>query len=73
MANNDREIENAVSNMLERYGADTLKEIDLRIMELESRNQIEAAQLWRAIRERVEVLADTSIHGTLQQPLPGLA
>ena len=59
MASNDKDIQNAASNMIERYGANALKEVDLRILELESRNQLEALQLWRAIRESVELLMDT--------------
>ena len=55
MASNDREIEKAASNMLERYGVNALREIDLRILELESRDQPEAVRLWRAIREKVEL------------------
>jgi hypothetical protein len=64
MANKDKEIKNAASNMIERYGANALKEVDLRILELESRNQLEALQLWRAIRESVELLMDTPTDGT---------
>ncbi len=64
MASNEKEIQNAASNMLERYEANALKEIDLRILELESRNQLGALQLWRAIRERVELLMGTPTDGT---------
>jgi len=64
MASNDKEIQKAASNMLERYGANALKEVDLRIMELESRNQPEALQLWREIRESIELLMDTPTDGT---------
>jgi plasmid stabilization system protein ParE len=64
MASNDKEIQQAASNMLERYGANALKEVDLRILELESRNQLEALQLWRAIRESIERLMDTPTDGS---------
>jgi len=64
MASNEKEIQNATSNMLERYGANALKEIDLRILELESRNQLEAMKLWREIRARVELLMDAPTDGT---------
>ncbi len=64
MASNEKEIQQAASNMLERYGANALKEIDLRILELESRNQLEALELWRAIRGSVERLIDTPTDGT---------
>ena len=60
MASNDKEIQKAASNMLERYGVDALREIDLRILELESRDQPEAVRLWRAIRERVELSMSAS-------------
>jgi len=63
MVSNDKDIQNAASNMIERYGANALKEVDLRILELESRNQPEALQLWRAIRESVELLMDTPTDG----------
>lgn len=64
MASNDKEVQKAASNMLERYGANALKEVDLRILELESRNQPEALQLWREIRERIELLMDAPADGT---------
>jgi plasmid stabilization system protein ParE len=64
MANNDKDIQIAASNMIDRYGANALKEIDLRILELESRNQHEALQLWRAIRDSVELLMDTPSGGS---------
>ena len=64
MASNEKEIQNAASNMLERYEANALKEIDLRILELKSRNQLEALKLWREIRDRVELLMDTPTDGT---------
>jgi len=63
MVSNDKDVQNAASNMIERYGANALKEVDLRILELESRNQLEALQLWRAIRESVELLMDTPTDG----------
>ena len=56
MTNNENEIQNAAKNMIERYGEDALKEVDLRVLELESRNQQEALRLWRDIRKRVELL-----------------
>jgi hypothetical protein len=54
----EQEIKNAADNMIERYGQDALREVDLRILELESRNQEEALQLWREIRKRVELLVN---------------
>ena len=64
MASNDKEIQKAASNMLERYGTNALKEVDLRILELKSRNQLEALQLWRSIRESIELLMDTPTDGS---------
>ena len=52
MTDNEAEIQNAAQNMIERYGNDALKEVDLRVLELESRNQREAVQLWCAVRHR---------------------
>jgi hypothetical protein len=56
MGNNEKEIQNAAKNMIERYGDNALRETDLRVLELESRNQQEALRLWRDIRKRVELL-----------------
>jgi Asp/Glu/hydantoin racemase len=60
MGNNEKEIQNAAKNMIERYGDNALRETDLRVLELESRNQQEALRLWRDIRKRVELLVVTS-------------
>ena len=64
MTNNEKDIQNAANNMIERYGINVLTEVDLRILELESRNQQEALRLWREIRRRVELLVDTSTGNT---------
>ena len=56
MTNNDKEVKNAATNMIDRYGNHALKEVDLRILELQSRNQLEALRLWREIRNRVNLL-----------------
>ncbi|NCF63230.1 MAG: hypothetical protein GWP58_10290 [Gammaproteobacteria bacterium] len=56
MINNDKEVEHAASNMIDRYGDSALHEVDLRILELQSRNQQEALRLWREIRNRVNLL-----------------
>lgn len=42
--------------MIDRYGDSALKEVDLRILELQSKNQLEALRLWREIRDRVNFL-----------------
>jgi hypothetical protein len=60
MTNNENEIQNAAKNMIERYGENALDEVDLRVLELESRNQQEALRLWRDIRKRVELLVGRS-------------
>jgi hypothetical protein len=64
MTNNEKDIQNAANNMIERYGVNVLTEVDLRILELESRNQQEALRLWREIRRRIELLVDTSTGNT---------
>ena len=56
MTNNDEEVRIAAKNMIDRYGDDALKEVDLRILELQSRNEQEALQLWHAIRQNVSLL-----------------
>lgn len=60
MSDNETEIERAANNMIERYGNNALKEVDLRILELESRNQQDALQLWLEIRKRLELLIASS-------------
>jgi hypothetical protein len=60
MTDYENEIQNAARNMIERYGDNALKEVDLRVLELESRNQQEALRLWLDIRKRVELLVITS-------------
>jgi Asp/Glu/hydantoin racemase len=64
MTDNEKEIQTAAKNMVERYGDNALREVDLRVLELESRNQQEALRLWREIRKRVELLVDTSTGNT---------
>jgi hypothetical protein len=64
MTNNEKEIQTAAKNMIDRYGDNALREVDLRVLELESRNQQEALQLWLEIRKRVELLAEPSTGDT---------
>ena len=59
MTDNDQEIQSAAENMLERYGDNALQEVELRVMELESRNQKDALRLWYEIRKRVKLLVKT--------------
>ena len=59
MTDNDQEILSAVENMIERYGDNALQEVELRVLELETRNQQDALRLWYEIRERVKLLAET--------------
>jgi hypothetical protein len=56
MTNNYKEVKTAATNMIDRYGDSALKEVDLRILELQSKNQLEALRLWREIRNRVNFL-----------------
>ena len=56
MTINDKEVNNAAANMIDRYGDSALKEVDLRILELQSRNQQQAIQIWREIRNAVNFL-----------------
>lgn len=53
MTEKEREIQIAAENMIERYGRDALKEVDLRILELEARHRPQAVRLWREVRIRV--------------------
>ena len=64
MTDNEKEIQTAARNMIDRYGDNALREVDLRVLELESRNQQEALRLWREIRKRVELLVLPSTGNT---------
>ena len=59
MTDNDQEILSAAENMIERYGDNALQEVELRVLELESRNQLDALRLWYEIRGRVKLLVKT--------------
>lgn len=59
MTDNDQEILSAAENMMKRYGDNALQEVELRVLELESRNQLDALRLWYEIRERVRFLVKT--------------
>lgn len=64
MTDNDQEILSAAENMIERYGDSALQEVDLRVLELESRNQQEALRLWYEIREKVRLLVNIPTDNT---------
>ena len=64
MTDNDQEILSAAKNMIERYGDNALQEVDLRVFELESRNQQEALRLCYEIREKVRILVSIPIDST---------
>ena len=59
MTDNDQEIISAAQKMIERYGDSALQEVELRVLELESRHQQDALRLWHEIRERVKLLVKT--------------
>ena len=61
MTDNDQEILSAAENMVERYGDNALQEVELRVLELESRNQQDALRLWYEIRKRVKILLKTEV------------
>ena len=56
MTDSDQEILSAAEKMIERYGDNALQEVELRVLELESRNQQDALLLWHEISERVKFL-----------------
>jgi hypothetical protein len=64
MTDNDQEILSAAENMIERYGDSALQEVDLRVLELESRNQQEALRLWYEIREKVRLMVNIPTDNT---------
>ncbi len=49
MSINDKSIQTAAQNMINRYGDTVLQEIELRILELKASDQKEAYELWNAI------------------------
>ena len=53
----------AAQNMINRYGDDVLKEVDLRIAELESRGPQDVQELWKEIRKAVELHISASSPG----------
>ena len=57
MTDDDQEILSAAENMVERYGDNALQEVELRVLELESRNQQDALRLWYEVRKRVKIFA----------------
>ena len=66
MSSTDKEIQHAATTMIERYGNDALKEVDLRILELQSRSQQDALELWKQIRKRVYLLLQEKPDAGLQ-------
>ena len=52
--------------MINRYGDAALQEIDLRILELQYHDRPEETELWRKIRERVELLVADPDSGSIQ-------
>ena len=64
MTDNDQEIISAAQKMIERYGDSALQEVELRVLELESRHQQDALRLWHEIRERVKLLVKTQTHNS---------
>ena len=64
MTDNDQEILSAAENMIERYGDNALQEVELRVLELESRNQQDVLRLWYEIRDRVSFLVKAQTDGS---------
>ena len=56
MIESRNEVGEAAQRMINRYGDAALQEIDLRILELQYHDRPEETELWRRIRERVELL-----------------
>ena len=46
----------AAENMIERYGEDAPLQIEQRIAELKAQGETDALELWRLVREAVELL-----------------
>ena len=60
------EVKEAARRMISRYGDAALQEIDLRILELQYHERPEETELWRKIRERVELLVADPDSGSIQ-------
>ena len=56
MTDYENDIHDAARNMIERYGQKASREVELRILELQARNQQDALRLWREIKKRVDFL-----------------
>jgi hypothetical protein len=52
----EREILESAQEMIERYGADALRQINSRIEELENHGETDAVAVWRKIRDMVAML-----------------
>jgi len=50
------EVHKAARQMVERYGASALREADLRVLELRTQSEEEAARLWIEIRKAIQAL-----------------
>ena len=62
----DKEAElKAAQNMIDRYGDDTVAEIDLRIAELRMQKPLDALKLWENIRKAVIIPLDKPTDETL--------
>ena len=66
MIESRNEVGEAAQRMINRYGDAALKEIDLRILELQYHDRPEETELWRKIRERVELLVADPDSGSIQ-------
>jgi len=64
IADNDPALKGA-QKMIDRYGDGVLKEVDIRIAELQEQGQTETHDLWVKIRKAVLCLIDTSNNKTM--------
>lgn len=60
---NEQHIWNAAQNMIDRYGDDAVRHVDLRIEELRQHNKPEAEKLWQEIRRAVQELLERPAKG----------
>ena len=51
------QIEAAARNLVHRFGADALREADIRISELEQHGKAEGLEFWRRVRDLVQTLS----------------
>ena len=59
-----KHIWSAAQNMIDRFGDDALRQVEVRIDELRQHDMEDALKLWLEIRSALRLLAKTSANGS---------